>query len=90
MSRVEKESIVVTIAGKRYLLNGYDDKDYVQRIADLTDRRIRETQVANPALNREEAAVSAALSLSDELMKANRELLQMRRRGKQTGAGEKS
>lgn len=87
---MDKEPIAVTIAGKRYTLAEHEDKAHVQHIADLTDRRIRETQVANPALNREEAAVSAALSLADELVKANHEILLLRKRGKQTEASEKN
>jgi cell division protein ZapA (FtsZ GTPase activity inhibitor) len=87
---MDKEPIVVTIAGKRYMLPEHEDKEHVQRIADLTDRRIRETQVANPTLNREEAAVSAALSIADELVKANQEILLLRRRGKPAGASGKS
>ncbi len=87
---MDKDPIVVTIAGKRYLLPDQKDKAHVQRIADFTDRRIRETQVENPALNREEAAVSAALSIADDLMRANQELLMLRRRSKQSGASDKS
>lgn len=87
---MDQEAIVVSIAGKRYTLPPQDDKEHIQRIADLTDRRIRETRVANPTLTREEAAVSAALSIADELVRANHELLRLRKRGKQTGTSEKS
>ena len=81
---------MVTIAGKRYTLPGSENKEHVQHIADLTDRRIRETRVANPSLSREEAAVSAALSMADELVKANHEVLRLRKRSKQTGASEQN
>ncbi|MGI6686937.1 MAG: cell division protein ZapA [Christensenellales bacterium] len=88
---MEKEPIVVNIDGKRYILPAQEDREHIQRIADLTDRRIRETRVANPALSREEAAVSAALSIADELVRANHELLRLRKqRGKQPGASEKN
>lgn len=89
---MEQEPIAVNIAGKRYTLNQHENPEHIKQIADLTDRRIRETRVANPLLSREEAAVSAALSIADELVKANQEILRLRKqqRGKQTGASDKA
>ncbi|MDD4080620.1 MAG: cell division protein ZapA [Eubacteriales bacterium] len=88
---MEQEPIVVIIAGKRYILAEQEDPEHIKRITDLTDRRIRETRVANPFLDREEAAVSAALSIADELVKANNEILRLRKqRGKQSEASEKT
>jgi cell division protein ZapA (FtsZ GTPase activity inhibitor) len=88
---MEQEPIAVSIAGKRYILTEQEDPDHIRLISDLTDRRIRETRLANPLLDREEAAVSAALSIADELVKANSEILRLRKqRGKPSEASGKA
>lgn len=87
---MDQEPIVVQIAGKRYTLAEHEDRDHIQRIADLTDRRIRETQIANPSLIREEAAVSAAMSMADDLVKCNQEIMRLKKRSKPAGASDKN
>lgn len=63
-------SVTVLVAGKSYQLSGLEDEAHFAAIARLADRRIKETAAANPALNAEASAVAAALSLADELIKA--------------------
>ena len=63
-------TVTLQVAGKSYQLAGLEDEAHYREIASLADRRIRETAAANPDLNPEACAVAAALSLSDELIKA--------------------
>lgn len=63
-------TVTVQVAGKSYQLSGLEDESHFTGIARLADRRIRETAMANPGLNPEACAVAAALSLADELIKA--------------------
>jgi len=69
---VKPEAVTVTVkvAGKNYQLSGMEEAAHFERLAEMTDRRIRETTLQNPALGDEACAVAAALSLADELVKA--------------------
>ena len=60
----------VQVAGKSFQLSGMEEPGHYHRLAEMTDRRIRETAAQNPSLNAEACAVAAALSLADELVKA--------------------
>ncbi len=60
----------VQVAGKSFQLSGMEEPGHYHRLAEMTDRRIRETAAQNPGLNAEACAVAAALSLADELVKA--------------------
>ncbi|NLX82933.1 MAG: cell division protein ZapA [Clostridiales bacterium] len=63
-------TVMVQVAGKSYQLSGNEEAAYFQRLADIADRRLRETALQNPLLDPEACAVAAALSLTDELMKS--------------------
>lgn len=63
-------TVTVQVAGKSYQLSGAEEAAYFQRLADIADRRIRETALQNPSLDQEACAVATALSLADELVKA--------------------
>jgi cell division protein ZapA (FtsZ GTPase activity inhibitor) len=60
----------VQVAGKSFQLSGMEEPGHYHRLAEMTDRRIRETAAQNPGLNAEACAVATALSLADELVKA--------------------
>jgi len=66
--------VTVTEAGKNYQLSGTEEAAHFQRLAQLTDRRIKEVAGNNNSLGAEACAVAAALSLADELAKELREL----------------
>lgn len=63
-------TVTVTVAGKNYQLSGTEEAAHFQRLAQLTDRRIKEVAGNNNSLGAEACAVAAALSLADELVKA--------------------
>jgi len=57
----------VQVAGKSFQLSGMEEPGHYHRLAEMTDRRIRETAAQNPGLNAEACAVAAALSLADDV-----------------------
>lgn len=63
-------TVRVQVAGKNYQLAGVEDEEHIAAVARLADRRIRETSSADPSLGAEASAVAAALSLADDLIKA--------------------
>lgn len=72
------------IAGRDYTLTSSDSAEHMHRMAVYVDRKIAETRTGG-IVNRETAAVIAALSMADELLGAQddntrlrRELLQAR------------
>ncbi len=77
--------ITVTVAGKSYGLSGAEDPSYFSHVAGMTDRRIREVSQQNPTLNAEGAAVAAALSLADELVKSQEIVTRLRRQLEEKG-----
>lgn len=68
----------VKVAGKDYQLSGSEEPSYFNHLAALCDRRIEEAALMNPDLDREGAAVAAALSLADEYVRAKGEADRLR------------
>ena len=76
---MEKQKIVVSVAGKSYTLISSDPPEYVKRIAALVDRKLRETEAATN-LPSAQAAVLACFNLAEELTKAQDENRLLRKR----------
>ena len=75
---MEKTRTTVKIAGKEYTISSYDTKAYVQRVADLVNRRLEEiAEVTRMPAN--QMAVLVAVNSTDELMKAKDEMTRVRR-----------
>lgn len=72
-------TVTVQIAAKEYSLNSTDAPEHVQRMAALVDRKMRELMAGGVA-NRESAAVLAALTYADELIKAQDDNTRLRRK----------
>ena len=72
-------TVTVQIAAKDYCLNSTDAPEHEQRMAALVDRRMRELMAGGVA-NRESAAVLAALTYADELIKAQDDNTRLRRK----------
>lgn len=66
------------IAGRDYTITSTDSPEHVRRAAVYTDRRITET-AAGGFVNRENAAVIAALYIADELLSAQDDNTRLRR-----------
>ena len=75
---MEKTRTTVKIAGKEYTISSYDSKAYVQRVADLVNRRLEEiAEVTRMPAN--QMAVLVAVNSTDELVKAKDEMTRIRR-----------
>ena len=72
-------TVTVQIAAKEYSLNSTDAPEHVQRTAALVDRKMRELMAGGVA-NRESAAVLAALTYADELIRAQDDNTRLRRK----------
>ena len=72
-------TVTVTIAGREFSLNSTDSPESVQRTAALVDRKMRELMAGGIA-NREAAAVLAALTYVDELIRAQDDNTRLRRK----------
>lgn len=79
MKNVDIHHSTVEVAGKSYQLSGAEDPTHFAQVASVTDRRIAESARMNPLLDREGAAVAAALSFADELIKAQQTVARLKR-----------
>ena len=75
---MEKTRTTVRIAGKEYTISSYDTKAYVQRVADLVNRRLEELSEMN-RMPAQQLAVLVAVNSTDELIKAKDEITHVRR-----------
>jgi cell division protein ZapA len=64
----EKNILRVNIFGTDYPLKVNANLEYVQRIAEYVDQRMREVQVAKPNRPLHQIAILAALNIADELL----------------------
>ena len=74
----EKRKIAVNVGGKGYTLVSSDPPAYVQRVAALADRTLRETAAATHQ-SVQQAAVLAVISLADDVIKSQEEVSRLRR-----------
>lgn len=72
-------TVTVTVAGRELSLNSTDSPEHVQRTAALVDRKLRELMAGGIA-NREAAAILAALTYADELIRAQDDNTRLRRK----------
>ena len=66
------------IAGRAYTVRSADAQEHVFRVAVYTDRKISET-LRSGFVNREDAAIISALSIADELFRAQDDNTRLRR-----------
>ena len=76
---MEKQKITVRVAGKSYTLVSSDPPEHVKRVAELADRRLREMELAS-GLPASQIQTLAVLNLQDELVKAQDEIRELKRR----------
>ena len=78
ITRRDDRTYTLRIAGRDYTLTSGDAPEHVRRVAVYVDRKIAETQ-STGFVNRESAAVIAALSVADELLTAQDDNTRLRR-----------
>lgn len=76
---METQRLTVRVAGKNYKLSFSDEPEHIKRLVSFTNRRIAEAGASSLNMDRETAAVAAALSLADDLMKAQDDNARLRR-----------
>ncbi|MEG0371674.1 MAG: cell division protein ZapA [Clostridium sp.] len=69
-----KEKVVVKINGAEYTLRGDGSEPYLYSIAGYVDRMLKDILNANPMHSSTSAAVLTALTIADDLFKANEKL----------------
>ena len=75
---MEKIRTTVKIAGKEYTIAGYDSKELVRDGAGIVDRRMNELAIQT-RLPAAQLSVLAAMNMADEMVKAQAELVKVRR-----------
>ena len=79
---MEKQKIVVRVAGRNYTLVSSDPPEYVKRVAAFVDRKLSETETTT-RLPSGQAAVLTCFNLAEELLKAQDENTMLRRQMEQ-------
>ncbi len=73
MSKEERHSVTVRIAGEEHTIRSNADPDYTKRCARYVDDRIHEIRKQAGLLEGHKAAILAALSIADECFQARDE-----------------
>ena len=70
---VSEEGVTeVTIFGQTYHLRGNEDREYLEELGSLVDRRMREVVEATGTADTLKVAILAALNIADEFLQARR------------------
>ncbi|MBR4711952.1 MAG: cell division protein ZapA [Clostridia bacterium] len=75
---MEKRKMTLTVGGRAYTIVSADPPEYLKRVADYADRKLREARIA-ARLPSGQADALALLSMADELLKAQDENRRLRR-----------
>jgi cell division protein ZapA len=65
----EKTRVTVKIYGEEYVLRGYADAGYIERLAAYVDKKMRLIVQGNPHLSSYKVAVLVALNITEEMSK---------------------
>lgn len=71
---MDKNRIKVSINGVEYILKSSEDEEYVQRVAILVDKNMREAAQSNSKLSTAMIGVLTAINFADRCIKAETEL----------------
>jgi len=63
-------SVDIEIFGRTYRVRGRDDGGYLQQVADLVDRKMREVAERSASTDPGRLAILAALNIADELLQS--------------------
>lgn len=75
MSEIGRKTVVsVQIAGEEYTIRTDASVDYTRECADYVDHMVRDILDSTSSLHPQKAAVLAALAITDQLFKAQREV----------------
>jgi cell division protein ZapA len=66
---LDPTSVTVTIFGHEYTLKGEAEADYVQKVAQFVDRRMKEVAENSTIASSTKIAILAAINIADELFR---------------------
>ena len=78
----EKRKINIVIDGRNFTVVGNESEDYVRKVANYVDSKIRELTSKNDKLCQTMSATLAALNIADELHKTRDKLHELERQAK--------
>lgn len=64
----EKKTYTLRLFDKKYTIVSSDSEEFIGRIANLTERKIRELMTLNKGISLETAAVIASLQLTESIL----------------------
>lgn len=70
---MRKRSVIVYIAGQRYVIRSDADEEYVQTLATFVNDRIMEVQQSSRPVSPQSLVMLAALNIADDLFKARQD-----------------
>ena len=76
----DRRSVVVHIAGQRYVVRSDADETYVRTLAGYVDERINEVRSSSKLIPTQKLAILAALNVADDLFKERRKRAQLKSR----------
>jgi len=76
---VGKRSVVVHIAGQRYVVRSDADEAYVQKLAGYLNERILEVQQSSKPVSTQSLAVLAALNIAGDLFQERQRRSELKR-----------
>ena len=76
---MEKQKITVRVAGKTYTLVSSDPPEYVRRVAEIVDRKLKEMEIAS-GLPPAQAMALTCFNLADQMLRAKDENTELQRR----------
>ena len=72
-------SVDVYILGQRYSIKGDVSEDYIRKLADYVNDKIREVCERSPGITPLKASILAAITIADELHKLREEQIEVAR-----------
>lgn len=72
-------SVEVYILGQRYSIKGDVSEDYIRKLADYVNDKIREVCERSPGITPLKASILAAITIADELHKLRKEQIEVAR-----------
>ncbi|HFE52484.1 MAG TPA: cell division protein ZapA [Bacteroidetes bacterium] len=69
----DQNVVKVTILGSEYAIKGDTDADYIRKVAEYVDARMREVESSTSVKSSLKVAILAALNIADELFREKAE-----------------
>lgn len=69
---LDPRSVTVTIYGHEYTLKGEAEPEYVEKVAEFVDRKMREVAEGSALVSTTKIAMLAAINIADELFRERR------------------